>query len=125
MRFLALLILVEVGGHFSAHFLYAWLAKNFDTYELAGEASSSPGMVMFSGLDQAKSFQLEKARELTGSGRGFRWHSSIINRLKKTILNDGKPLRVDFAYFVSIRSSFASYYCEDNLVIEHYRLSVP
>ncbi|KAJ8427024.1 hypothetical protein Cgig2_001047 [Carnegiea gigantea] len=38
------------GGHFPTHFLYAWLAKNFDAYELVGEASSSPGMVKFSGL---------------------------------------------------------------------------
>ncbi|KAJ8426572.1 LOW QUALITY PROTEIN: hypothetical protein Cgig2_022309 [Carnegiea gigantea] len=38
------------GGHFPTHFLYAWLAKNFDVYELVGEASSSPGMVKFSGL---------------------------------------------------------------------------
>ncbi|KAJ8451407.1 hypothetical protein Cgig2_017798 [Carnegiea gigantea] len=58
-------------------------AKNFDAYELVGEASSSPGMVKFSGLGRAKSFQLEEARELTGSGRGFCWHSSIINRLRK------------------------------------------
>ncbi|KAJ8420231.1 LOW QUALITY PROTEIN: hypothetical protein Cgig2_021587 [Carnegiea gigantea] len=52
----------EVGGYFPAHFLYAWLAKNFDAYELAGEASSSPGMVKFSGLGQVKSFLLEEAR---------------------------------------------------------------
>ncbi|KAJ8430247.1 hypothetical protein Cgig2_009425 [Carnegiea gigantea] len=38
------------GGHFPAHFLYAWLAKNFNVYELVGEASSSPGMVNFSGI---------------------------------------------------------------------------
>ncbi|KAJ8425658.1 hypothetical protein Cgig2_015326 [Carnegiea gigantea] len=49
------------GGHFPTHFLYAWLAKNFDAYELVGEASSSPGMVKFSGLGQAKSFQPEEA----------------------------------------------------------------
>ena len=36
-------------GHFPAHFLYA-LAKNFDTYELDGEASSGPGIVKSSGL---------------------------------------------------------------------------
>ncbi|KAJ8439642.1 hypothetical protein Cgig2_021654 [Carnegiea gigantea] len=42
------------GGHFPAHFLYAWLAKNFDVYELVGEASSSSGMVKFSGLGRAK-----------------------------------------------------------------------
>ncbi|KAJ8423189.1 hypothetical protein Cgig2_023380 [Carnegiea gigantea] len=52
------------GGHFPTHFLYAWLAKNFDVYELVGEASSSPGMVKFSGLGRAKSFQPEEAREL-------------------------------------------------------------
>ncbi|KAJ8430016.1 hypothetical protein Cgig2_008455 [Carnegiea gigantea] len=50
------------GGHFPIHFLYAWLAKNFDAYELIGEASSSPGMVKFSGLGRAKSFQPEEAR---------------------------------------------------------------
>ncbi|KAJ8447691.1 hypothetical protein Cgig2_031745 [Carnegiea gigantea] len=66
------------GGYFPIHFLYTWLAKNFDVYELIGEASS-PGMVKFSGIGQAKSFQLEEARELIGSGRGFCWHSSIIN----------------------------------------------
>ncbi|KAJ8422682.1 hypothetical protein Cgig2_000900 [Carnegiea gigantea] len=38
------------GGHFSAHFLDAWLTKNFDTYKLDGEASSSPCMVKFNGL---------------------------------------------------------------------------
>ncbi|KAJ8426954.1 LOW QUALITY PROTEIN: hypothetical protein Cgig2_033235 [Carnegiea gigantea] len=54
------------GGYFPTHFLYAWLAKNFDVYELVGEASSSPGMVKFSGIGHAKSFQLEEARELIG-----------------------------------------------------------
>ncbi|KAJ8434489.1 hypothetical protein Cgig2_021445 [Carnegiea gigantea] len=43
-------ILVEMGGHFPTHFLYAWLAKKFDAYKLPGEASSSLGMVKFSGL---------------------------------------------------------------------------
>ncbi|KAJ8424349.1 hypothetical protein Cgig2_033468 [Carnegiea gigantea] len=52
------------GGYFPAHFLYAWSAKNFDACELTGEASSSPGVVKFSGIGRAKSFQLEEAREL-------------------------------------------------------------
>ncbi|KAJ8440281.1 hypothetical protein Cgig2_031595 [Carnegiea gigantea] len=108
------------GGHFPAHFLYAWLAKNFDAYELVGEASSNPSMAKFSGLGRAKSFQLEEAQELIGSGRGFRWHSSIINRLKETLMDDGKLSRADFAYFVSIHLSFVSYHCEDNLIMEHY-----
>ncbi|KAJ8425547.1 hypothetical protein Cgig2_032884 [Carnegiea gigantea] len=48
------------GGHFSAHFFYAWSTKNFDTYDLVSEASSSLGMMKFSGLGQVKSFQLEE-----------------------------------------------------------------
>ncbi|KAJ8434938.1 hypothetical protein Cgig2_023935 [Carnegiea gigantea] len=44
------------GVYFPAYFLCACLAKNFDAYELAGEASSCRGMVKFSGLGQAKSF---------------------------------------------------------------------
>ena len=108
------------GGHIPTHFLYAWLAKNFDAYELVGEASSSPGMVKFSGLGRAKSFQPEEARELIGSGRGFRWHSSVINRLREILVDDGKLSRADFAYFVSVRSSFVAYRCEDSLVMEHY-----
>ncbi|KAJ8422768.1 hypothetical protein Cgig2_013553 [Carnegiea gigantea] len=71
------------GGHFPTHFLYAWLAKNFDAYELVGEPSSSPGMVKFSGLGRAKSFQPEEARELIDSGRGFRWHSPHANGSKR------------------------------------------
>ncbi|KAJ8441760.1 hypothetical protein Cgig2_009189 [Carnegiea gigantea] len=77
-------------------------------------------MVKFSALGQAKSFQLEKAQELISSRRGFHWHSFIINRLKETLLDDDKLSRAEFAYFVSIRSSFVFYHCEDNLVIEHY-----
>ncbi|KAJ8429741.1 hypothetical protein Cgig2_023130 [Carnegiea gigantea] len=76
-------------------------------------------MVKFSGLGQAKPFQLKKARELISFGRGFRWHSSIINRLKETLIDDDKHLRIDIAYFISIHLSFISYHCEDNLVIEH------
>ncbi|KAJ8425241.1 hypothetical protein Cgig2_014340 [Carnegiea gigantea] len=74
-------------------------AKNFDAYELVGEASSSPGIVKFSGLGRTKSFQPEEARKLIGFGRGFCWHSSIINRLKETLVDDGKLSRADFAYF--------------------------
>ena len=57
--------------HFSTHLFYAWLVTNFDIYELNFEAFSSLGMVKFSGLGQAKSFQLKEARELIGFGRGF------------------------------------------------------
>ncbi|KAJ8426539.1 hypothetical protein Cgig2_002059 [Carnegiea gigantea] len=93
------------GGYFPAHFLYAWLAKNFDVCELVGEAFSSPGMVKFGDIGQAKSFQLEEAKELIGSKRGFRWHSSIINRLKETLVDDDKLSRDDFAYFMFISST--------------------
>ena len=34
-------------------------------------------------------------------------------------MNDGKLSRAGFTYFISIRSSFISYHCEDNLVMEH------
>ncbi|KAJ8435738.1 LOW QUALITY PROTEIN: hypothetical protein Cgig2_003160 [Carnegiea gigantea] len=95
------------GGYFPANFFYAWLVKNFNAYELASKASSSLGMAKFSGIGQTKSFQLEEDRELIGSGRGFRWHSSIINSLKETLMDDGKLSRADFAYL-------------DSLVIEHY-----
>ena len=44
------------GDHFPAHFLYTWSAKNYDAYELVGEASASLGIVKFSGLGRAKSF---------------------------------------------------------------------
>ncbi|KAJ8435465.1 LOW QUALITY PROTEIN: hypothetical protein Cgig2_021098 [Carnegiea gigantea] len=46
-------------------------AKNFNTYKLDAEASSSPGMAKYSGLGHAKSSQLEEARRLISSGRGF------------------------------------------------------
>ena len=74
----------------------------------------------FSGLGQTKSFQLEEAQQLIHFRKGFRWYSSIINQLKETLTDGDKPSRIDFPYFVSINSSFNSYHCEDNLVIEHY-----
>ncbi|KAJ8447538.1 hypothetical protein Cgig2_031151 [Carnegiea gigantea] len=83
---------------------------------LFGEASSSLGMRHWS----SQVAQLEEARKLIGSGMGFRWHSSIINRLKETFVDDDKLSRADFIYFVSIRSSFVSYRCEDSFVMEHY-----
>ncbi|KAJ8422044.1 hypothetical protein Cgig2_001036 [Carnegiea gigantea] len=63
---------------------------------------------------RAKPFQLEEAQQLISSLRHFRWHSSIINRHKETLLHDGKLLSVDFAYFFSICLSFISYRYEDN-----------
>ncbi|KAJ8441459.1 hypothetical protein Cgig2_008720 [Carnegiea gigantea] len=81
------------GGYFPAHFLYAWLAKNFDVYELVGEASSSPGMVKFSGIGQAKSFQLEEARELIGYGRDLDFDNlldlEILHRYHQTFTRYG------------------------------------
>ena len=77
-------------------------------------------MVKFSGPSQAKLFQLEEARELISFGRGFHWHSSTTNQVKKTLVDGNKLSRADFAYFVSIHSGFVSYRCEDNLVMEHY-----
>ncbi|KAJ8422681.1 hypothetical protein Cgig2_000899 [Carnegiea gigantea] len=38
---------------------------------------------------------------------GFCWHSSIINPLKETLLDDDKLSRADFAYFVRIRLSLS------------------
>ncbi|KAJ8437553.1 hypothetical protein Cgig2_017906 [Carnegiea gigantea] len=61
-------------------------------------------MVKFRGLGRAKSFQLEEARELISFTKGFRWHSSIINCFKETLTDDNKLSRIDFAYFMSIRS---------------------
>ncbi|KAJ8438055.1 hypothetical protein Cgig2_003591 [Carnegiea gigantea] len=95
------------GGHFPTHFLYAWLAKNFDAYELVGEASFSPSMVRFSGLDRAKSFQPEEARNslvLGGVFSGIRPSSTDLRRLswmtdegklkpKLKIVRSGKPVK--------------------------------
>ncbi|KAJ8438628.1 hypothetical protein Cgig2_017966 [Carnegiea gigantea] len=47
---------------FPVDFLYPWLAKNFDTYKLNREASSSP---------RAKSFQLKKDPRTIGSTTAF------------------------------------------------------
>ena len=35
-------------------------------------------------------------------------------------MDDDKVSRANFTYFVSIRLSFFSYRCEDNLIMEHY-----
>ncbi|KAJ8444114.1 LOW QUALITY PROTEIN: hypothetical protein Cgig2_005795 [Carnegiea gigantea] len=90
-----------------SHSSHPGTAKNFDTYKVDGEASSGTGMVKSSRLGQAKSFQLEEARELIGFGRGFHWHSSIIGRLKETLMDDNKLWRAEFVHFHSFE--FVSY----------------
>ncbi|KAJ8430513.1 LOW QUALITY PROTEIN: hypothetical protein Cgig2_014350 [Carnegiea gigantea] len=55
-------------NHFLAHFLYAWREKNFDTSLMT---SSNLAMVKYSGLDRAKSFQIEEPEELINFWRAF------------------------------------------------------
>ncbi|KAJ8426509.1 hypothetical protein Cgig2_013192 [Carnegiea gigantea] len=77
-------------------------------------------MPKFSGFGQAKTFDLDEARELISSGRGFCWNSAIRHRLKATLVDNGQLSRADFAYFASIRSSYVCCRCEDSFVMEHY-----
>ncbi|KAJ8420035.1 hypothetical protein Cgig2_011956 [Carnegiea gigantea] len=77
-------------------------------------------MPKFSGFGRAKTFNLDEARELISSGRGFCWNSAIRHRLKATLVDNGQLSRADFAYFASIRSSFVCCHCEDSFVMEHY-----
>jgi len=68
------------GGYFPTHFPYAWLARNFDAYKLVGEASSSPGMVKFSGLH----FSLKRPENslvLRGAFAGIHPSSTDLRRL--------------------------------------------
>ncbi|KAJ8432941.1 hypothetical protein Cgig2_021272 [Carnegiea gigantea] len=75
------------GSHFPTHSLYAWLTKNFDINKLDGKAS--------------------EAQELIGSAKGFHRYSSIIDQPRETLTEEGKLLRTNFAYFVSICSSLS------------------
>ena len=58
------------GGHISRHFLHAWVAKYVWT-DFHGDVLSNLGVPKFSGFSQAKAFDLDEARELINSGRGF------------------------------------------------------
>ncbi|KAJ8426600.1 hypothetical protein Cgig2_013177 [Carnegiea gigantea] len=75
------------GAYFSAHFLYAWLANNLDAYKLAGEASSSPGMVKFSGIGRAKSKRSDLLDTNTSKDEG-----KLRSKPKLKIVRSGKPL---------------------------------
>ncbi|KAJ8436100.1 hypothetical protein Cgig2_011922 [Carnegiea gigantea] len=108
------------GGHIPWHFLYAWVAKYFRTYDFDDSVSTNLRMPKFSGFGRAKTFDLDEARELISSGRGFCWNSAIRHRLKATLVDNGQLSRADFAYFASIRSSYVCCRCEDSFVIEHY-----
>jgi len=59
------------GGHIPWHFLYAWIAKYFQTYDFDDQVSSSLRMPKFSGFGRAKSFELDEACEFIKSGTGF------------------------------------------------------
>ncbi|KAJ8426173.1 hypothetical protein Cgig2_021027 [Carnegiea gigantea] len=108
------------GGHIPWHFLYAWVAKYFRTYDFDDSVSTNLRMPKFSGFGRAKTFDLNEARELISSGRGFCWNSAIRHRLKAALVDNGQLSWADFAYFASIRSSYVCCRCEDSFVIEHY-----
>ncbi|KAJ8422396.1 LOW QUALITY PROTEIN: hypothetical protein Cgig2_017684 [Carnegiea gigantea] len=103
------------GGHFPTHFLYACLAKNFDTYEQAGEASFSPGMVKFSGLVQAISQRRDNLLVLGGVLAGIHPSSTDLRRLFWI-----KTSYRELTSLIFIRLSFISYRYENNLVMDPY-----
>ncbi|KAJ8420734.1 hypothetical protein Cgig2_023006 [Carnegiea gigantea] len=80
-------------------------------------------MPKFSGFGRAKTFDLNEARELISSGRGFCWNSAIRHRLKAALVDIGQLSRADFAYFASIRSSYVCCRCEDSFVQQTIWLS--
>ncbi|KAJ8432662.1 hypothetical protein Cgig2_002049 [Carnegiea gigantea] len=51
------------------YFKYSTSAKYFGTYDLNDKVSPSPRIVKFSGLGQAKSFEVDNAYKLISSGR--------------------------------------------------------
>ena len=63
--------LMKLGRWFSLLLciIYVWIAKYFGTYDLDDKASPSPRTVKFSGLGQAKSFEVDNAYKLISSGR--------------------------------------------------------
>ncbi|KAJ8425953.1 hypothetical protein Cgig2_016233 [Carnegiea gigantea] len=111
------------GGHIPWHFLYAWVAKYFRTYDFDDGVSANLRMPKFSDFGRAKTFDLDEARELISSGRGFYWNSAIRHRLKATLVDNGQLSRADFAYFASIRSSYVYCRCEDSFVQQTIWLS--
>ncbi|KAJ8434523.1 LOW QUALITY PROTEIN: hypothetical protein Cgig2_030146 [Carnegiea gigantea] len=60
-------------------------AKYFRTYDFDDNVSSNLRMPKFSGFGRAKSFDLNGARELISSSRGFYWNSAIRHRIKAQI----------------------------------------
>ncbi|KAJ8435490.1 hypothetical protein Cgig2_033229 [Carnegiea gigantea] len=84
------------------------------------DVSTNLRMPKFSGFGRAKPLDLNEARELISSGRGFCWNSAIRHRLKAALVDNGQLSRADFTYFASIRSSYVCCRCEDSFVIEHY-----
>jgi len=78
------------GGHIPWHFVYAWIAKYFRTYDFDDHISSSLRMPQFSGFGRAKSFELDEAHEFIRSGTGFYWNSAISPRTKSILIDNGQ-----------------------------------
>ncbi|KAJ8437814.1 hypothetical protein Cgig2_013430 [Carnegiea gigantea] len=63
-------------GYIPWYFLYAWVAKYFQTYDFDDNVSSNLRIPKFSDFDRAKTFDLDRARELISSVRDFCWNSA-------------------------------------------------
>ena len=78
------------GGHTPWYFLYAWTTKYFRTYDFDDKVSSDLGVPKFSGFGQAKSFELDEARELISFGTGFYWNPAIGHHTKGIFIDNGQ-----------------------------------
>jgi len=107
-------------GHIPWYILYAWIAKYFRTYDFDDKVSSSLKMPKFNDFGRAKSFELDDARELISSATGFYWNSTIRQRTKGILIDNGQLSRANFAYFASIRSSYVCCHCKASFIIKHY-----
>ncbi|KAJ8421521.1 hypothetical protein Cgig2_027783 [Carnegiea gigantea] len=120
--YLSSISIVSLGHHYQGVFMMKLFLPNGNsqlslslscTYLFIAYINNlrDSSMVKFSGFGQGNSKRPENSL-------GFCLHSSIIKRLKETLIDDDKLLRTDFANFVSI--GFVSYHCEENLIMEYY-----
>jgi len=90
VKFVAPRIQEKKGGHIPQHFLYAWIAKYFRTYDFDDKVSSSLRMPKFNGFGQAKSFELDEARAFISFGTSFCWNFTIRHRTKGILIDNGQ-----------------------------------
>ncbi|KAG5554216.1 hypothetical protein RHGRI_011915 [Rhododendron griersonianum] len=103
------------------HYIYGWLGNYFDTYLPSSHAQPGVRMVRLAGEKNAKHFTALAARKLLISVDPSLLSSlAMSDKDERLMVDDGKQSHFWTAYTISLRSSYLTFRCDMQYIVESY-----